>query len=398
MCIDAASGARYLLFRCTCRCTSCSLSTPRTRGVRARRLAAEHLPILGVVMRVPVPARGPTVAPRAGVPPSPGWPRLFYPACWVLTDGPAPTPVVPGLTGPSDRQLGPGMQARDKRTADGLGGGDTRGWEASAAPPPTFVPVGPVSAATANSCGHPERVEGEYGARFPALIATLASLERKSVLLRIVGAVSIPHIEAVLGLTPPATRPAAQQTLSALPPSATAPDPPPRTRVPVVLLPHARTEPTDTRPTTHRAGRVTGMNHDQSPRHHPARSDTTTLAIAARQWHDTELAIKVARHSFDRWLTASDQGTPSLTSIHAHPTRTAVHEAARTIATLINTLDAEATQTDHHPARDTDILPPLRPAFDPGRGVYRPWWARSARQTHPSPRTRPPLPARREGT
>jgi hypothetical protein len=68
--------------------------------------------------------------------------------------------------------------------------------------------------------------------------------------------------------------------------------------------------------------------------------------------------MKVARHSFDRWLTASDQDTPSLTSMHAHPTRTAVHEAARTIATLINTLDAEATQTDHHPARNTDIQTP----------------------------------------
>jgi hypothetical protein len=64
--------------------------------------------------------------------------------------------------------------------------------------------------------------------------------------------------------------------------------------------------------------------------------------------------MKVARQSFDRWLTASDQDTPSLASMHAHSTRTAVHEAARTIATLINTLDAEATELITTPARDTD--------------------------------------------
>jgi hypothetical protein len=35
-----------------------------------------------------------------------------------------------------------------------------------------------------------------------------------------------------------------------------------------------------------------------------------------------------------------------------------VHEAARTIATLINTLDAEATELITTPARDTDIPAP----------------------------------------
>ena len=80
--------------------------------------------------------------------------------------------------------------------------------------------------------------------------------------------------------------------------------------------------------------------------------------IAARQWHDAELAMKLARHSFERWFTASDQDTPSLAMIHAHHTRTAVHEAARAITTLINTLDAEAPKPITTPARDTNISTP----------------------------------------
>jgi hypothetical protein len=54
--------------------------------------------------------------------------------------------------------------------------------------------------------------------------------------------------------------------------------------------------------------------------------------------------MKVARHSFDRWLTASDQDPHSVANMHAHHTRTAVHEAARAIATLLDTLDAEAPE------------------------------------------------------
>jgi hypothetical protein len=59
--------------------------------------------------------------------------------------------------------------------------------------------------------------------------------------------------------------------------------------------------------------------------------------------------MKVARHSFDRWVSASDQDPHSLANMHAQHTRTAVYEAARAITTLITTLDAQATT----PARDT---------------------------------------------
>jgi hypothetical protein len=45
------------------------------------------------------------------------------------------------------------------------------------------------------------------------------------------------------------------------------------------------------------------MNQDDSPPQHPAHSAGTTRVIAAnRQWHNAELALKAARHSFERWL------------------------------------------------------------------------------------------------
>jgi hypothetical protein len=98
------------------------------------------------------------------------------------------------------------------------------------------------------------------------------------------------------------------------------------------------------------------MNHDKSPRHHLTPSDATTCAITASgQWHDAELAMTVARHSFDRWLVTGHQDTPSLAIMHAHHTHTAVHEAVRAITTLIDTLGAEMTALITTPPQRTDI-------------------------------------------
>ncbi|MFY9808741.1 MAG: hypothetical protein WAK86_15970 [Pseudonocardiaceae bacterium] len=48
------------------------------------------------------------------------------------------------------------------------------------------------------------------------------------------------------------------------------------------------------------------MNPDDGPRHNPAQNSGTHPVIAANtQWHDAELALKRARHSYDRWLIAS---------------------------------------------------------------------------------------------
>lgn len=98
------------------------------------------------------------------------------------------------------------------------------------------------------------------------------------------------------------------------------------------------------------------MNHHDSPPPHPAHSDGTTRVIAAnRQWHDAELALKVARHSFERWLLADHEDTPSPASMHAYHTHQALHEAARAITTLIETFRAEATARITTPPQGTHI-------------------------------------------
>ncbi len=98
------------------------------------------------------------------------------------------------------------------------------------------------------------------------------------------------------------------------------------------------------------------MNRDDSPRQHPTRSDGITRAIDAHmQWHDAELAMRVARHSFERWRTAGHEDTPSPAIMHAYHTHTALHEAARAITVLIETFRVEATVLITNPAHGTGI-------------------------------------------
>jgi hypothetical protein len=221
------------------------------------------------------------------------------------------------------------------------------------APPPVFSPVEPEPAATPASGEHRELpVDAGYCARLPALIATLSSPDREIVLLRVVAGVSIPDIVAALSVTPTAIC----QALSALRPPASAHGPPPAARQRVVLLPHTPTEPPNTRPDNRCVGRAIGMNHDDPPRRHRIQSNGTIGPIAAStQWHDAELAMKVARHSFDRWLTAGHEDTPSLAMMYACRTHTALHEAARVITMLIETFRVEAAASITNPARATDI-------------------------------------------
>jgi hypothetical protein len=75
------------------------------------------------------------------------------------------------------------------------------------------------------------------------------------------------------------------------------------------------------------------------------------------QWHDAELALTVDRHGYDRWLAAVHQDTPSLATMHAYHTHTALHEAARAITTLIDTFRAEAAALITTPAQGADIPP-----------------------------------------
>jgi hypothetical protein len=228
------------------------------------------------------------------------------------------------------------------------------------APPPVLPPREPPPAATTHSRPPGQRrVDAGYCARLPALIATLSSPDREIVLLRVVAGVSIPDIVAALGVTPAAVRLAQDQALSALQPAATANGPPPGTRGRVVLLPHAQTEPPNTRPHNRRTGRANGMNQNGSPRHHPTQSgdDTTRGTAARRQWHDAELAMKVARHSFEKWLVADHEDTPSPALMHACHTHEALHEAARATAELIETFRAEAAALISTPAQG---IPPQR--------------------------------------
>jgi hypothetical protein len=222
-------------------------------------------------------------------------------------------------------------------------------------PSPILPPLESVPAATTH-CPPPSRrrVDARHCARLPALIASLSSPDREIVLLRVVAGVSIPGIVAALGVTPAAICLAEDQALSALQPAASAHGPPPATRVRVVLLPHA--EATDTRAHHRRTGRTNGMNQDGSSQQDPTPSGDTTRGIAAStQWHDVELAMTVARHSLERWLVAGHEDPPSAALMHACHTHTALCEAARATAVLIETFRAEAAALITSPAQGTGI-------------------------------------------
>jgi len=212
-----------------------------------------------------------------------------------------------------------------------------------------------MAAQTTDSAELSERgVDAGHSARLRVLIAALSGSDREIVDSRVVAGVSIPDIVAILGVTPGVVGPAQHQALGALRPAATAHGLPPA-RKRVVLLPHARTEPADTRPNNRRAGRGPGVNPDDVPRRPPAHGDDATGAITTSgRWHDAELAMKVARHSFDSWLIAGHQDTPSLALGHACHTHTALHEAARAITALIDTFRVEAAALITSPAQDTD--------------------------------------------
>lgn len=89
------------------------------------------------------------------------------------------------------------MQAQHSRAAAGSGGGDVLGWGHRRRHRLSYLlsrrrlSLPPITGGLRGRAP-----QAGYWARLPTLIATLASLERKSVLLQIVGAVSLPDIEA----------------------------------------------------------------------------------------------------------------------------------------------------------------------------------------------------------
>ena len=60
------------------------------------------------------------------------------------------------------------------------------------------------------------------------------------------------------------------------------------------------------------------MTQDDSRRHHPAQSHAIACATAASsQWYDAELAMKLARHSFEGWLAAGHEDASSSAMRHS---------------------------------------------------------------------------------
>jgi hypothetical protein len=98
------------------------------------------------------------------------------------------------------------------------------------------------------------------------------------------------------------------------------------------------------------------MNQDDAPRRPPAQGvDATGAITTSGQWRDAELAMRVARRSFESWLVAGHEDTASLALRHACHTHTALHEAARAIAALIETFRVEAAVLITSPAQGTDV-------------------------------------------
>jgi hypothetical protein len=69
--------------------------------------------------------------------------------------------------------------------------------------------------------------------------------------------------------------------------------------------------------------------------------------------------MKVARHSFQRWLVAGHEDTPSPALMHAYHTHEALREAARATTVLIEVFRVEAAALITGPAQGTGI-PTLR--------------------------------------
>jgi sigma-70-like protein len=190
-------------------------------GVLSARLLAPSTSRPGVFMRISRPSRRVRIARRVGVPPMPpSSPWMLRPVWRTLVGWSTRIPVGYGRAGSSGRQPEPGLGVRERSTA-------------------------------AESCEHNQRrVEAGRCSRILALIATLSNPDREIVLLRVMSGMSIPDIVTALGVTPDAVR----QAMSPLQPAVTADGTPPATRQRMVLLPHVRAGPTNSRAGNHRTG------------------------------------------------------------------------------------------------------------------------------------------------
>jgi hypothetical protein len=93
------------------------------------------------------------------------------------------------------------------------------------------------------------------------------------------------------------------------------------------------------------------------------------VIAANTQWHDAELALKMALHSHDRGLVAGGEDTWSLAMMHGYHAHEALQEASRAITMLIKTFRAEAAALITTPAPGTDIPAQRRSPEPPVRGA-----------------------------
>ncbi|MDQ2788191.1 MAG: hypothetical protein DLM60_20080 [Pseudonocardiales bacterium] len=126
----------------------------------------------------------------------------------------------------------------------------------------------------------------------------------------------------------------------------------------MVVLPHAQTQPPNTRVHSRRTARTNGKNQDGSSR---TLGDGVTRGLAASTpWRDAELVMTVARHSLEGWFVAGHEDPSSPALMRAYDTQAALHEAARAIAVVIETFRAETTALITSPAPGTGIPVPRR--------------------------------------
>jgi hypothetical protein len=246
------------------------------------------------------------VARRAGVPPtSPSWPRAWR----VLVGWPARTPVGHDPTGSIGRQLTPGTGVGGTSTAPGPGGGAA------------YPSAHPAGARRFGKFAHAQPAASRGQVLRPASHPDCHTAQPRPR--------DCPGRHPGRDTPDPASSPQRAATSSARPAPATDHPGPGG-----AAAPHTRTDP-DARLANRGTARGAGMNHNGSPPHHLAHSDGTTGVVAANaQWHDADLALKVARHSYDRWLvdgrttrrrgaapggpTTDKQVVPSLASPWSH--------------------------------------------------------------------------------
>ena len=77
--------------------------------------------------------------------------------------------------------------------------------------------------------------------------------------------------------------------------------------------------------------------------------------LALCQWQDADIAMNVARRYFESWMHSDHKDTSATVRLYAYHTHEALHEAARAIGVLIETLRVEALGSAFKAEQDTNV-------------------------------------------